>query len=114
MLGLGQSGGFLGRLLGQWLKTGLSLIKNVLKPLAKSILIPLGLTAPESTTDAAIHKKVFGSGLKTLIILKYKSMVKMNLNLTLFRILGLPMVGGGGCFLATPPSLKSVTHIAQS
>ena len=40
-----QSGGFLGRLLGPWLKTELSLIKNVIKPLVKSVLIPLGLTA---------------------------------------------------------------------
>ena len=40
-----QSGGFLGRLLGPLLKTGLPLIKNVIKPLAKSVLIPLGLTA---------------------------------------------------------------------
>ena len=34
-----QYGGFLGRLLGPLLKTGLSLIKNVIKPLAKSVLI---------------------------------------------------------------------------
>ena len=40
-----QSGGFLGRLLGPLLKTGLSLLKNVIEPLAKSVLIPLGLTA---------------------------------------------------------------------
>ena len=40
-----QSGGFLGKLLGPLLKTGLPLIKNVIKPLAKSFLIPLGLTA---------------------------------------------------------------------
>ena len=40
-----QSGGFLGKLLGPLLKTGLPLIKNVIKPLAKSVLIPLGLTA---------------------------------------------------------------------
>ena len=65
----GQSGGFLGRLLGPFLKTGLPLIGNVLKPLAKSILIPLGLTAAASATDAAIHKKMFGSGNTTLIIL---------------------------------------------
>ena len=38
-----QSGAFLGRLLGPLLKTGLPLIKNVIKPLAKSVLIPLGL-----------------------------------------------------------------------
>ena len=41
----GQSGGFLGGHLGLLLKTGLSLMKNVHKPLAKSVLIPLGLTA---------------------------------------------------------------------
>ena len=52
--------GFLGRLLGSLLKTGLSLIGTVLKPLAKSVLIPLGLTAATSATDAAIHKKMFG------------------------------------------------------
>ena len=39
-----QSGGFLNRLLGPLLKTGLPLIKDVIKPLAKSVLIPLGLT----------------------------------------------------------------------
>ena len=33
-----QSGEFLGRLLGPLLKTGLTLIKNVIKPLAKSVL----------------------------------------------------------------------------
>ena len=39
---LRQSGGFLGRLLGPLLKTGLPLMKNLLKPLAKSVLIPSG------------------------------------------------------------------------
>ena len=34
-----QSGGFLGKLLGPLLKTGLLLIKSVIKPLAKSVLI---------------------------------------------------------------------------
>ena len=52
-----QSGGFLGKLLGPLLKTGLPLIKNVIKPLAKSVLIPLGLTAAASAADAGIHKK---------------------------------------------------------
>ena len=65
---IGQSGGFLGRLLGPLLKTGLPLIGNILKSLAKSILIPLGLSAAASATDAAIHKKMFGSGNTTLII----------------------------------------------
>ena len=50
-----QSGGFLCRLLGPLLKTGYPLKKNVIKPLAKSVLIPLRLTAAAS---AAIHKKV--------------------------------------------------------
>ena len=57
-----QTGGFLGWLLGVLLKTGLPLIKNVIKPLAKSVLISLGLTAAESAADAGIHKKVLGSG----------------------------------------------------
>ena len=48
-----QSGGFLGRLWEPLLKTGLSLMKDVLKPLTKSAIIPLGVTV----TDAAIHKK---------------------------------------------------------
>ena len=52
-----QSGGFLGKLLGPLLKTGLPLIKNVITPLAKSVLIPLGLTAAASSADAGIHKK---------------------------------------------------------
>ena len=56
-----QSGGFLGRLLGPLLKTGLPLIKNVIKPLAKSVLISLGLTAAASVADAGIHKKILGS-----------------------------------------------------
>ena len=57
-----QLGGFLSRLLGPLLKTGLPLIKNVIKPLAKSVLIPLGLTAAASAADARIHKKILGSG----------------------------------------------------
>ena len=47
-----QSGGFLGRLLGPLLKTGLPLIKNVIKPLAKSVLIPLRLTTVAFAADA--------------------------------------------------------------
>ena len=52
-----QSGGFLGRLLGPLLKTGLPLIKNVIKPLPKSVLIPLGITAAASAAVAGIHEK---------------------------------------------------------
>ena len=57
-----QSGGFLGRLLGPLLKTGLPLMKSVIKPLAKSVSIPLGLTDAASAADAGIHKKILGSG----------------------------------------------------
>ena len=58
---IGQSGGFLGRLLGPLLKTGLPSMKNVLKPLAKGILILA------SAADAAIRKKMFGSGVTTIM-----------------------------------------------
>ena len=58
---------FLGRLLGPLLKTGLPLMKIVLKPLAKNVLFPLGLTAAASATDEAIQKRI-GSGINALII----------------------------------------------
>ena len=51
---------FLGRLLGPLLKKGLPLIKKY-KPLAKSVFIPLGLTAAASAVDAGIHKKILRS-----------------------------------------------------
>ena len=57
-----QSGGFLGELFGPSLKTGLPLMKGVITPLAKSVLIPLGLTAAASAADAGIRKKILGSG----------------------------------------------------
>ena len=57
-----QSGGFLRKLLGPLLKTGLPLMKGVIKPLAKSVLIPLGLTAAASAADAGINRKLLGSG----------------------------------------------------
>ena len=69
-----QSGGFLGRLLRPLLKTGLPLIKNVIKPLAKSVLIPLGLTAAASAADAGIHKKILGSGNMTTLIISNDEM----------------------------------------
>ena len=43
------------------------LMKNVLKPLAKGVLTP-GSTVATSATDAVIHKKMFASGMTTLII----------------------------------------------
>ena len=63
-----QSGGFLGRLVSPLLKTGLPLINNVIKPLIKSVLIPLGLTAVALAADVEIHKKILGLGNATLII----------------------------------------------
>ena len=55
-------------------------MKNVIKPLAKSFFIPLGLTAAASAADAAIHKKILGSGHNTtaLIIsmMKWKILLK--------------------------------------
>ena len=67
--GMAQSGGFLGRLLGHLLKTAEPLIKNVINPLAKSVLIPLGLTAAVLAADAGIYKKILGSGTTTLKLL---------------------------------------------
>ena len=52
-----QSGGFLGKPFGPLLKAGLPLIKNVIKPLATCVLIPLRLTAAASAADAGIQKK---------------------------------------------------------
>ena len=58
---IGQSGGFLCRLFRPLLKTAWILIENVIKPLPKRVLIPLGLTAAASAKDAAIHNKMFRS-----------------------------------------------------
>ena len=65
---IGQSEGFLGRILRLLLKTGLPVTGNILKPLAKRVLILFGLTAAASATIAAIHKKMFGSTNTALII----------------------------------------------
>ena len=59
-------------------------MKNVVKPLAKSVLIPLGLTASASATDAAaIQKKVFEPGMARLII----SNEEMNYIMKIFKSL---------------------------
>ena len=49
------------------MKNWIAFNRNVLKPSAKSVLIPLGLTAAASATDAAIHKKMFRSPFTALI-----------------------------------------------
>ena len=51
-----QSGRFLSRLLGPLLIKGLPLIKKCNKPLAKSVLIPLGFTAAEQQMWEYIKK----------------------------------------------------------
>ena len=58
-----QKGGFL-RFLAPLLKSGLPLLKSVIKPSGM-----LGLTAAASATDAAINKKILGSGNQTTIII---------------------------------------------
>ena len=57
-----QSGGFL------LLKIGLPSIENVIEPLAKNILAPLGITAAAGAIDEAIQKKIHGCGATTLIV----------------------------------------------
>ena len=58
-----QSGGFLDKLLGPLLKTGLPLLKSVIKPLGL-----LGLTAARSGIDAGVQRKIYGSGTTNLVI----------------------------------------------
>ena len=62
-----QEGWFL-NFLKPFMTSGLRLMNNVLAPLAKSVLIPLELTATALATDAAIWKKIFGSGRTVLIL----------------------------------------------
>ena len=44
-------------------------MKNVIQTLAKSVLIPLRLTAAASAEDAGIHKKILGSGHNTTTLI---------------------------------------------
>ena len=50
------------------MKVSLLLIKNEIKPSAKSVLVPLQLTSAVSAVDRDIHKKILGCGTATLII----------------------------------------------
>ena len=59
-----QSGGFLGILLSKLAGT----LMKVTMPLAKNVLVPLGLTAAMSAIDGSIQKKIHGSGATKLII----------------------------------------------
>ena len=58
-----QYGGFLGKIIGPLLKTGLPLLKSVIKPLGL-----LGLKAASSAIYAGVQKKIYGSGTTTLVI----------------------------------------------
>ena len=51
---INQKGGFFGHFLGPLTKASLALMKTILRPLPKSVLIPLGLTTVSLATDAAI------------------------------------------------------------
>ena len=51
---IGQSG-FLGKILGPFLNPGLPAIENALKRSVESVLLPLGLTAVASATEAGIQ-----------------------------------------------------------
>ena len=77
---------FLGRLLGPLPKTGLPLMKNVLKSLAKSVLIPLRLTTVASAAGADIIKKIFGSETTILKVQTKKWKTSWN-KLNLLKIL---------------------------
>ena len=85
-----QSGGVLDKLLSPLLRTRLPLMKSVIQPLAKSVLILLGLTAAASAADARIHKKFLGSGHNTTLIISNDEMediLKIIKSLENFRIL---------------------------
>ena len=50
------------------MRASLPLMKNVLSLLTKNVLLPLGVTAATSATDAAVQKNIYGSGMTTIII----------------------------------------------
>ena len=85
-----QSGGFFGKLLGPSLRSGLPLMKSVIKPLAISVLIPLGLTVAASAADAGIHKKILGSGRNsnTTLMISNDEMDDISKIANLLKILG--------------------------
>ena len=74
-----QTGEFIGRIPEQLLlKTGLHLIKAVLKTLAKIISIPLVLTAAESAIDETVQNEIFEYGMATLTIINQETDDIMN------------------------------------
>ena len=62
-----SQGGVLLNFIGRLMRVGLALMKNILTPLTKSVLIPLSLAAVASATEAAIQKKIYGWEMTTLV-----------------------------------------------
>ena len=62
-----QEGGYL-NFLRSLMATALSLMKTLFTPLAKSILVPLGLTTTASAANVGIQKKSFSSSATALVI----------------------------------------------
>ena len=87
-----QSWRCLGRLLGLLLKTRLPLMKNVIKLLAKSVLISLGLTAAASAADAGTHKKTLDS-VKTMLIISNDEMEDIVKTVKFLEYFGLLLKG---------------------
>ena len=87
-----QSWRCLGRLLGLLLKTRLPLMKNVIKLLAKSVLISLGLTAATSAADAGKHKKTLDS-VKTMLIISNDEMEDIMKTVKFLEYFGLLLKG---------------------
>ena len=74
---IGQPEGYFGRLLGPLRNAGFPILENVLKPLVKSVIITLELTAT-SATNAAIYMKLFGSNMHPLDLTKQTKVVISN------------------------------------
>ena len=83
--------GYLGRLLWTLQKAALPLIGSVLKPLAKSALTPLGLTAAPSATNAATHKKMFGTGIHLSDLTKQTTFIISNEETTSWKLINILM-----------------------
>ena len=56
-------------------------MKDVLKPLSKSVLIPLGLIATASTADEDIHKQILVLGIAFIISCKEIKDIRKMINL---------------------------------
>ena len=65
-------------ILGSLIKVSILLMKNVIRPLAKIVLIPLELTAAAPAAGEGIHKTILGSGTTTFIHSHIHSYIKRN------------------------------------